>query len=194
MKQNRVIGLTGGSGSGKSTAARIFEEMGAFIIDADKISHEITDSDQTVLAKIRETFSDEVFENGVLCRRALGKIVFGDKSALEKLNRIIHPAIAAKTVEIIENCGKDIVIIDAPLLFDVKVIADLCDETIAVCAPEQVRIDRIIARDGISCEMANQRINSQRSQQELAAMADTVIINDGDLEKLRRDIVGYLGK
>ena len=194
MKQNRVIGLTGGSGSGKSTAARIFEEMGAFIIDADKISHEITDSDQTVLAKIRETFSDEVFENGVLCRRALGKIVFGDKSALEKLNRIIHPAIAAKTVEIIESCGKEIVIIDAPLLFDVKVIADLCDETIAVCASEQVRIDRIIARDGISCEMANQRINSQRSQQELAAMADTVIVNDGDLEKLRRDIVGYLGK
>ena len=194
MKQSRVIGLTGGSGSGKSTVAKIFEEFGAFIIDADKISHEITDSDEKVLEKIRGTFSDEVFENGVLCRRALGKIVFGDKAALEKLNGILHPAIAAKTVEIIESCGSELVIIDAPLLFDVKAIADLCDETIAVCAPDEVRINRIVARDGISVELAEQRIGSQRPQQELAAMADSVIENDGDTEKLRRDVLGYLGK
>ena len=194
MKQSRVIGLTGGSGSGKSTVARIFEQLGAFIIDADKISHEITDSDGKVLAEIREAFSDKVFENGVLCRRELGKIVFGDKTALEKLNGIIHPAIAEKTVEIIESCGSELVVIDAPLLFDVKEIADLCDETIAVCAPEQVRINRIMARDGLTCVQAKLRIGSQRPQEELAELADRVIENDGDTEKLRSDVLGYFGK
>lgn len=96
MMQNKIIGLTGGSGSGKTAAAKIFEEYGALIVDADKISHEITDSDQKVLAKIKEEFSDEVFENGKLLRKALAKVVFGDKSALEKLNKILLPLLQTK--------------------------------------------------------------------------------------------------
>lgn len=194
MKQNKVIGLTGGSGSGKSTVAGIFKEYGAFVIDADKISHQLTDSDEMVLRKIKEAFSEKVFENGVLSRKALGKIVFSDKNALKTLNGIVHPAVAAKTLEKIENCDSRLIIIDAPLLFDVKEIVDLCDECIAVCAPDEVRINRIVARDGICREDAEKRLASQRPQQELAEKADFVIVNDGDLEKLRSDIVGYLGK
>ena len=194
MKQNRVIGITGGSGSGKSTVSRIFEEFGAFIIDADKISHQLTDSDEVVLARIKEAFTEKVFENGVLSRKALAEIVFSDKNALKTLNGIVHPAVAEKTLEMIEKCGKELVIIDAPLLFDVKEIAGLCDETIAVCAPDEMRINRIMDRDGISYEMAQKRINSQRPQEELARLADRVIVNDGDPEKLRSDVIGYLGK
>lgn len=194
MMQNKIIGLTGGSGSGKTAAAKIFEEYGALIVDADKISHEITDSDQKVLAKIKEEFSDEVFENGKLLRKALAKVVFGDKSALEKLNKILHPVIADKIKGIVENTDKKIVVIDAPLLFAVKQLVDLCDETVAVCAPVEVRINRIIARDGITREDAERRILSQTSQEKIAAMADVVITNDGDMEKFRRDIVGYIGK
>ncbi len=194
MKQNRVIGLTGGSGSGKTVAAEIFKELGAFVIDADKISHEITDSDEKVLEKIREEFSESVFEDGVLSRKALGKAVFSDKSSLEKLNKIIHPVIAERIVEIVRDCNNQIIIIDAPLLFAVKEIVALCTETIAVCAPEEVRINRIMGRDGLSAEEAEKRIRSQMPQEELAEKADAVIINDGDIIKLRSDIVGYLGK
>ena len=194
MKQNRVIGLTGGSGSGKSVAAAIFAELGAFIIDADKISHDITDSDPKVLAKIKEEFSEKVFENGKLSRKALGRVVFGDKNALEKLNRIVHPVIAEKTKELVKSSGSRLVIIDAPLLFAVKEIVELCTETVAVCAPEEMRINRIMIRDGLTREEARMRIRSQMPQQELAEKADFVIENDGDIEKLRSDIVGYLGE
>lgn len=194
MKRNKIIGLTGGSGSGKSLAAKYFEEFGALIIDADKISHEITDSDEKVLAEIKAAFSEKVFENGKLSRKALGKVVFGDKSALNKLNSIIHPVIASRVKEIVDKSEKDIIVIDAPLLFEVKEIAQLCDETVAVCAPDELRINRIIARDRLTREEAQRRIFSQMPQEKVVEMADHVIVNDGDMEKFRRDIVGYLGK
>ncbi|MFA7636349.1 MAG: dephospho-CoA kinase [Monoglobales bacterium] len=194
MTQNKIIGITGGSGSGKTSAAEIFRELGAFVIDADKISHEITDSDQEVLAKIKSEFSDEVFENGVLSRKALAKRVFGDKEALLKLNKILHPAITKRIFAIVNSCDNPIIVIDAPLLFSVREIVDLCTETIAVCAPEEVRINRIMVRDGLTYEEAKKRIGSQMSQEELSKKADRVIENDGDIEKLRSVIVDYLCK
>ncbi|MBR6523500.1 MAG: dephospho-CoA kinase [Clostridia bacterium] len=194
MTQNRVIGLTGGSGSGKSLAAEIFASLGACVIDADKISHEITDSDMEVLRKIREEFSEEVFENGKLSRKALGRIVFNDKNALGKLNSILHPAIAEKIADLVESCENSLIIIDAPLLFSVKEIVDLCTETVAVCAPEDVRINRIMARDGIEYKEALSRVRSQMSQEKLMEMADKVIANNGSVESLRSDIIDYLGE
>ena len=194
MTQNKVIGLTGGSGSGKSLAAEIFASLGAYVIDADRISHQLTDSDEKVLGKIKEEFSEEVFKNGKLSRKALGRIVFNDKKALEKLNSILHPAIAEKIADLVESCQKSLIIIDAPLLFSVKEIVELCTRTVAVCAPEDVRINRIMTRDGISFKEAAARINSQIRQEELAMMADRVIVNDGSVEKLRRDIIDYLGE
>ncbi len=194
MTQNRVIGLTGGSGSGKSLAAEIFASLGACVIDADKISHEITDSDMEVLRKIREEFSEEVFENGKLSRKALGRIVFNDKNALGKLNSILHPAIAEKIADLVESCENSLIIIDAPLLFSVKEIVDLCTETVAVCAPEDVRINRIMARDGIEFKEALSRVRSQMSQEKLMEMADKVIANNGSVESLRSDIIDYLGE
>lgn len=194
MTQNRVIGLTGGSGSGKSLAAEIFAELGAYVIDADKISHEITDFDEQVLGKIKEEFSKEIFENGRLSRKALGKIVFSDKNALGKLNAIMHPAIAEKIAEIVKSCGNPLIIIDAPLLFSVKEIVALCTQTVAVCAPEEMRINRIMTRDGLELNEALMRVRSQMPQEKLAEMADKVIVNDGSKEKLRSDIIDYLGK
>ena len=194
MTQNRVIGLTGGSGSGKSLAAEILSELGAYVIDADKISHEITDCDMAVLGRIKEEFSEEVFEKGKLSRKVLGRIVFNDKNALEKLNSILHPAIAEKIAELAENCGNPLIIIDAPLLFLVKEIVALCSETVAVCAPEEVRINRIMTRDGISYDEAFARVRSQMPQEKLAELADKVIVNDGSIERLRSDIIDYLGK
>lgn len=194
MKQSKVIGLTGGSGSGKSTVAKVFAEYGAVIIDADKISHEITDSDETVLAKIRQEFSEDVFEKGILCRKKLGKIVFSDKEALGKLNAILHPAIAEKILSIAKKSTSEIIIIDAPLLFAVKELVEICDEIVTVCAPDDLRINRISARDGITKEEAEKRISAQMPQEKLAEMADVVFVNDGDIGKIRSEIVGYLGK
>lgn len=194
MKQNKVIGLTGGSGSGKSLAAKIFEQNGALVIDADKISHEITDSDEKVLGKIREIFSETVFENGKLSRKALGRIVFNDKDALENLNKILHPVILKRIKDIADNTDKDIIVIDAPLLFAVKELVDMCDEIVAVCAPDEMRINRIILRDGLTHEEAKRRISSQMTQEEIAEKSDVVIVNDGEPEEFRREIIGYISK
>ena len=194
MNQSKVIGLTGGSGSGKTTVASIFKEQGAYIIDADKVSHNLTDSDHTVLNKIKEEFSEKVFEEGVLSRKALGKIVFEDKTKLEKLNKILHPKIAEKISDMVNKSGSDIVVIDAPLLFDVNDILSLCDTTVAVCASDEKRIKRIMSRDGLNYDEAIARIDSQRPQDDLARLADFVITNDDDIEKLRSVVVDYLGK
>lgn len=194
MNQSKVIGLTGGSGSGKTTVASIFKEQGAYIIDADKVSHNLTDSDHTVLNKIKEEFSEKVFEEGVLSRKALGKIVFEDKTKLEKLNKILHPKIAEKISDMVNKSGSDIVVIDAPLLFDVNDILSLCDTTVAVCASDEKRIKRIMSRDGLNYDEAIARIDSQIPQDDLARLADFVITNDDDIEKLRSVVVDYLGK
>ncbi len=193
MKQNKkiVIGLTGGSGSGKSAVAKIFSEFGAYIIDADEISHSITTSDKKVLEKIEKTFPDTVTDAG-LNRRKLGSIVFADKEKLVKLNEIILPAIIDKMCLSAENSSAAITVIDAPLLFSSEKLVDLCDEIVVVAAPENVRIDRIVARDKISREEAKNRLASQVLQGELIARADKVFYNDGSLENLRSVVLDYL--
>ncbi len=193
MMQNKkiIIGLTGGSGSGKSAVAKIFSEFGAYIIDADEISHSITTSDKKVLEKIENAFPGTVTDAG-LNRRKLGSIVFADKEKLLKLNEIIHPAIIDKMCLLAKNSSAEITVIDAPLLFSSKRLIKLCDEIVVVAAPESVRIDRIVARDKISRDEAKNRLASQLSPDELIARADKVIYNDGSLENLRSVVFDYL--
>lgn len=191
MMQNKikVVGLTGGSGSGKSTVSKIFEKKGACIIDGDKISRQITEKNSPVLEKLKNAFGDEIINSdGTLNRRGLGSIVFSDKKSLELLNSITHPAIYDETVKIIDGKKSEfnVFIIDAAAIFDCKPLLDLCEKIIVVCADKHVRINRICLRDGILEKDAENRINSQTDQDILAKKADFVIYNNDSAQNLEK--------
>lgn len=169
------IWLTGGSGSGKSVIAAQFAAAGYLLVDADAISREIAEPNGAAFAELVDTFGTEfLLPDGRLDRRRLGQAVFSDSEKLAVLNRISHKYIIQEMIKRSE--GKENVIMDAPLpnTFGVP-----CDKTLFVTAPKPVRICRIMARDGISEEAAQSRIEAQVSDEEYARTADAVLVNDG---------------
>lgn len=177
-----IIGLTGQTGAGKSTAAAILKNMGFHIIDADKTGHEITALPE-VLEQIRSEFGDAVVQEGKLDRRALGKIVFADKAKLEILNSITHPKIVAEIKSQTEKYKSGGVVIDCALLEDCG-LHKICDTVINVTAPSKKRMERIMLRDGLSPQDAMNRINSQRPYSGNCISVD----NSGSAEKLEQTI------
>ena len=145
-----IIGLTGGSGVGKSCASEVFEAEGFLIIDFDKISRDVTSAGSECLAELTQFFGDSILNaDQSLNRRLLGEIVFSDKEKLSALNRITHKHILKKSDEI-TNANKDKnIIFDAPLLFEAG-LEKKCDYVVSVLADIQNRIERICRRDSIS--------------------------------------------
>ena len=188
MKQKpEIYGLTGGSGSGKSSAAGILKEKGFFVIDADITAREILNGD--VLEELRLAFGDSVINpDGTLNRKTLAKIVFADDNKLSLLNSITHPKIAQMVIKTIETCGSHKVIIDAAALLVCKTLMDICDKIIVVCANKETRISRIMTRDSLTYEEAKSRINSQMTDEETIKLADVVLYNNGTIEDLRSTI------
>lgn len=189
MTQNKVYGLTGGSGSGKSTVASMLAEMGANIIDADKISREIVTPPSPVLCELVKAFGADILtDDNTLDRKKLGRMVFSDTEKLLKLNEITHPAI---TREVINRIKPDTLnIIDAAALFECGEIVKRCEKIIVVCADKPVRINRICERDGISVREAENRINSQTPQEELIKKSDFTIYNNTDMKDLKKAVCG----
>lgn len=171
-----IVGITGGTGCGKTTALQAFAELGGLILDCDEIYHQLLQNDHNLLFSIGGRFPGAV-ENGVLQRKKLGNIVFSDENALEDLNKITHAAVK-KEVQRRLSSHKGLAAIDAIALFEGG-LAELCDFTVAVCAPEDVRIARLIAREGISEEYAQKRIAAQRPQADFRRMCDYVLENSG---------------
>ena len=155
-----IIGLTGLTGAGKSTAAEILRRLGCHIIDADKVARRVTDRPD-ILEKIKTAFGEECINaDGRLNRRTLGGIVFNDAEKLRQLNAITHPPI---TTEILAETAKhegETVILDVPLLKE-SGLGEVCDLVLRITAPEDVRAGRIMARDGLRRDEAQARINSQ---------------------------------
>ncbi len=190
-----VIGLTGGSGSGKSTIAALMEQRGIHVIDADKIGRFVVEKGRPALDEIVEEFGKEVlFENGDLDRKKLASIVFTDKESLLKLNKITHKYITEIIKEELAANKDNMCAIDAAVLKESGII-DMCDHVIAVIADKDVRVKRIMARDGISEQAATDRINSQDPDAKYIQYADFVINNSGDvsLESLLEDILHEIG-
>ena len=184
----KVIGLTGGTGSGKSTVATYLENKGCVIIDADEISRELTKPGGEALEPIRRRFGDEVFfENGTLNRKKLGTIVFNDNVKLRSLEAITTDIVVRKVLEKVDhlkNQGFDgIVILDAPLLFECG-MKDFTDENWLVTCDLENRIQRLIDRDGISRQSILDRIANQLSDEQKRMMADRIIENSGSLTEL----------
>lgn len=190
-----VIGLTGGSGSGKSTIASLMRQRGINVIDADQIGRVVVEKGKPALTEIVEGFGEGVLQSdGTLDRKKLASIVFTDREQLKKLNRITHKYITAIVKEELAACKADISVIDAAVLKESGIL-DMCDYVIAVTADKELRIERIIARDGITREAAQNRISSQEPDAKYIQYADFVIDNSGDeaLDVLLEDILDEIG-
>ncbi|MHC8497091.1 MAG: dephospho-CoA kinase [Actinomycetes bacterium] len=178
------VGLTGGIGSGKSTVAGMFADRGAVVIDADIIAREVVRPGQPALQEITETFGpDVVSDTGELDRAGLASIVFTDEKALAQLNSITHPRIAARTQELMAAADPDAVVVyDMPLLVENN-LTEGWDWVVVVEAPLSQRIDRLRER-GVGADNMEQRMAAQASDAQRRAVADVVIVNDGDLSDL----------
>jgi dephospho-CoA kinase len=172
------IGLTGNIGTGKSTAARIFEILGVPVYHADKQAREILES-ELVKAQITELFGKQVLNPlNQVDRKALASIVFNDKDKLAALNNLIHPLVEADFSEWCEKfADQKYILQEAAILFE-SGFDRLFDATILVTAPEELCISRVMSRDGSSREMVSNRIQNQWSQDKKQELSDYVIVND----------------
>lgn len=185
-----IIGLTGGIGSGKSTAVKIFKTMGAVIIDADIIAKEIT-SYENVKTELEKRFP-EAFIDGNMDRKKMREIIFDSKKNIEKLNEITHPAIIEKILgEIERNKNERLVIADIPLLFEVGMEKKI-ENILTISCDEEKQIDRIIKRDNSTAETAKKIIKSQMPIAEKEKKSRWVIFNNGTEEELREKIELFL--
>ena len=184
----RRVGLTGGIGSGKSTVAQMFADLGAWVVEADAIAREVVAPGSEGLAELVERFGSQILtDNGDLDRAAVAAVVFSDPSARERLNAIVHPLIARRTTELIAAIPQDAVLVhDVPLLVELGMQATY-DLVVVVDAPDDVRVQRLVQR-GLDEDDARARIAAQASRDERLAVADVIIENTGDLDDLRTQV------
>ena len=190
----KVIGLCGGSGSGKGTVAQLFSEFDIPSIDTDKVYHALTSSKSLCLDALADEFGPQILSlDGSLDRSKLSEIVFSRNDSAEKrrkLNQISHKFVLQRTREILDEYradGKKAVLVDAPLLFESGFDKE-CDFVIAVIANESIRISRIVERDKITVENARRRIRTQLPDEYLEANSKYIIKNDGMLSELRETV------
>ncbi len=184
----KVIGLTGGIGSGKSTVSRFLAELGAVVLDADKVGHEVFKPDTDAWREVVAVFGRQILApGGEIDRKKLGELVFGKPESLSRLNQIMHPRmydIVKARFEEYRQQGVGVVVLEAPLLVEAG-WTSLVDEVWVVVASEPSVLGRLKGRVGLSREEALARIRSQLSNEERVKHADVVINSDGDLDGLR---------
>ena len=171
------IGLTGGIGSGKSTVAKIFETLGVPVYNADEEAKKMMNSDEELKASLINNFGAETYKDGLLDRKYLAAIVFNDDHKLELLNSLIHPATIRDASEWIKKQKSPYVIKEAALIFEAGA-ADMLDLVIGVSAPHELRIKRVMNRDGVSREEVLKRMSSQLDDEVKMKRCDFVITND----------------
>jgi dephospho-CoA kinase len=184
-----IIGITGGTGSGKTTFLKVVEEMGGLALDCDAIYHELLRTDKGLLDAIDARFPGVVKE-GVLDRKALGELVFSDEAALKDLNEITHSAVKKEVLLRLQN-APSLVAIDAIGLFE-SGLNELCDTTVAVIAPIKMQIERVCQRDGVSFEYAKKRIFAQKQPKTYASLCQHQLHNDKTEEIFREKCLAFL--
>ena len=186
-----VIGLTGGIGCGKSEAAKYLKSLGAAHVDADAISRELTAEGGEALGEIRRVFGDAAFlPDGALDRASLGRLVFSNEPARRALEGIMHPLVQRTMLlrmDAAAKAGAPVVILDVPLLFETGMDA-LCDETWTLYVDRETQIARVVARDGLSREDAEARVDSQMSTDERNARATHAIDTNRPVERTRAEL------
>lgn len=193
----KIIGLTGGIGSGKSTVARILQEHGFPIVDADLIAREIVEPGQPALAELAKEFGEDILNaDGSLDRGLLASRAFTTKDTTQRLNDITHPRINQRTQELFDEAredGAEAVIYDMPLLIDKGLHKDM-DATIVVHAAEHVRLERLTTKRGLDVDDVRRRINAQIDDETRKQHADILLDNNGTEEDLTQQIAQAVDK
>lgn len=184
-----ILGITGGTGCGKTTLLKVIEKMGGLVLDCDAIYHQLLTTDENLLTAIETRFPGTV-ENGQLQRKKLGSIVFSDKNALLDLNKITHSAIKEEVLQRLQTAPK-LAAIDAIALFEGG-LADLCDITVAVTAPVEDRVLRLMNRDNITEDYARSRIAAQHGEAWFRQHCDCVLENTGTEIQFHNKCVAFL--
>jgi len=194
---HKVIGITGGIASGKSTVSNMIKKLGFTVLDADIASRKVVEPGEEAYEKVKEAFGEHIFhEDGTLNREKLGSLIFNDNEKRLILNSIIHPAVR-KWMEDQQAAaferGEAVVFQDIPLLFEGK-LHHAFDHTILVYVDAEVQLERLIKRNGFSKEEAMARINSQMLLSEKRKLSDEIIDNNGSEEATRQQLLDILKK
>ena len=184
-----IIGITGGTGCGKTTLLNLIRDRGGLVLDCDAIYHDLLRTDGAMLSAIETRFPG-VVEDGALNRKKLGAIVFADENALLDLNRITHAAVKAQVLRQLQ-AKPTLAAIDAIGLFEGG-LAELCDVTVAVTAPVEDRVRRLMARDGISESYARSRIAAQHDEAWFRERCSHVLENSGNLDAFATKCLAFL--
>jgi len=189
-----IVGLTGGIVGGKSTVASMFKDLGAKIIDADKLGHSVILPNKPAWKKIVKIFGKNIIQNDMtIDREKLGKIVFANQSLLKKLNKITHPEITKMIKKEIDSAKnkthnqEKVLIIDAALIYEAK-IDRFMDKIIVVYIDKDEQIKRLIKRNNLSKDEALQRVRSQMPMEEKAKISDYLIDNSNSLDKTKKQV------
>jgi len=184
----KVIGLTGGIGSGKSTVSQLLHELGAVVLDADKVGHEAYQPNTETWLEVVSAFGRQILtSSGEIDRRVLSQIVFSDPESLARLNQIVHPRMyemMKNQIDEFRRQGVKVVVLEAAILLEAG-WTPLVDEVWVTVAPEQEVVKRTVERNGSSEEQVIARIRSQLSSEERAGRADVIINNDGSIDELK---------
>lgn len=194
----KIYGLTGNIGTGKSTAAAIFRELGAYIIDADQIARKIVEPGGEAIRELENEFGSEIVNSDdSLNRKKLSEIVFNDNKKLKKLNKITHPKILDEIrnqIFVSMEKGYKVTIIEAALIGNEGRLRNLLNGLIVITSDEENQIKRVKERDNLSSEEIRARIKSQKKLDEVKKFADYIIKNDGGLDHLRTEITSLWDK
>ncbi|MBC7264217.1 MAG: dephospho-CoA kinase [Chloroflexi bacterium] len=183
-----IIGLTGNIATGKSLVAGILNELGAEIIDADKLAHEVVQPGTEVYRQVVSIFGKCVIRSdGEIDRVKLGQIVFADPEAMRRLEKVIHPAVIARVQEILATTKATVVVIEAIKLLETG-MDSICDAIWVVTSPREVQVQRLMEERGLTQQEAKLRIDAQPSQEEKILRADVVIDNGGTIAATRDQV------
>jgi dephospho-CoA kinase len=173
------VGITGGIGSGKSTVCRVFATLGIPVYESDTRAKEIMDTDAAVASHIKVLFGEDIYADGALDRKRVAEAVFQDKTLLEKLNGIVHPAVGRdfeRWAESHEQEGAPYVVLESAILFE-SGFDRYCEVVVTVSAPIEERIERTVLRDGMTADRVRERMANQMTDSQREARADYVIYN-----------------
>lgn len=180
-----IVGLTGGIGSGKSTVDRLFVEQGAALVDTDAIAHELTGPGGAAIPALLDVFGPDVVRaDGAMDRVAMRQRVFADPSAKAKLEGVLHPLIRQLSMERCRVAATPYVILSVPLLVESGTYRERCDRIVVVDCPEEIQIERVMARNALSRVEVLSIMAAQASRAQRLAVADDVVLNDGERTKI----------
>ena len=183
-----IVGLTGGIGSGKSAAAQAFADLGAAVVDTDAIAHELTAPGGAAIAPIRAAFgADYITAEGALARARMRELVFADAASKRALEAILHPLIRERSNARVLAARSPYVILMVPLLVESGDYRRRCQRILVVDCPEELQVERVIARSGLAAEQVRAIMATQATRAARLAAADDVIDNSGDQAQLRRE-------